>query len=363
MENKIYVNDDICKAETLPARFYKDQEIFELIKEKIFLKCWHWIGDESMIENINSACPINLYPKFLDEPLLITRNQNNNINFLSNVCTHRGNILVKKKCKLKKITCSYHGRRFDNNGIFEFMPEFQKTENFPRECDNLYKFSSFNWKKLLFVGLNPDFDIEKILVKIEERIGFLPLNDLKPDLTLSKDYNINANWALYCDNYLEGFHVPFVHKDLNEVLDYNSYKTEVDKFFNLQIGYGKNEVECFNIPKSHKDYGKNIAAYYYWIFPNLMLNFYPWGISINLVCPESNSKTKILFRSYVFDKTKLNHGASSDLDKVEMEDEEIVETVQMGIKSSFYNTGRFSPTMERGVHHFHSLISSFLNKK
>jgi choline monooxygenase len=189
------------------------------------------------------------------------------------------------------------------------------------------------------------------------------LNDLKPDLTLSKDYNINANWALYCDNYLEGFHVPFVHKDLNEVLDYNSYKTEVDKFFNLQIGYGKNKAECFNIPKSHKDYGKNIAAYYYWIFPNLMLNFYPWGISINLVCPESNSKTKILFRSYVFDKTKLNHGASSDLDKVEMEDEEIVETVQMGIKSSFYNTGRFSPTMERGVHHFHSLISNFLNKK
>ena len=363
MDYKIYVDKDICKAETLPAKFYKDQEIFELVRKKIFLKCWHWIGDESLTENKNSVYPLNLYPKFLDEPILITRNQNNNINFFSNVCTHRGNILVKEKGKSKKITCSYHGRRFDNNGIFEFMPEFQKTENFPRECDNLYKFSSFNWKKLLFVGLNPDFEIEKILTKIEERIGFLPLNDLNPDLTLSKDYNINANWALYCDNYLEGFHVPFVHKDLNEVLDYNSYKTEVDEFFNLQIGYGKNEVECFNIPKFHKDYGKNIAAYYYWIFPNLMLNFYPWGISINLVCPESNSKTKILFRSYVFDKTKLNHGASSDLDKVEMEDEEIVQTVQMGIKSSFYNTGRFSPTMERGVHHFHSLISSFLNKK
>ena len=50
-----------------------------------------------------------------------------------------------------------------------------------------------------------------------------------------------------------------------------------------------------------------------------MLNFYPWGISVNLVCPIEISKTKILFRSYVFDKSKLNTGASGDLDKVEME--------------------------------------------
>ena len=174
---------------------------------------------------------------------------------------------------------------------------------------------------------------------------------------------INANWALYCDNYLEGFHVPFVHKDLNEVLDYNNYDTEIDEYFNLQIGYAKNKDECFEIPKEHKDFGKNIAAYYYWLFPNLMLNFYPWGISINLVCPEGISKTKILFRSYVFDKSKLNLGASGDLDKVEMEDEEIVQSVQKGINSSFYSTGRFSPTKEKGVHHFHSLVSKFFNDK
>ena len=88
-----------------------------------------------------------------------------------------------------------------------------------------------------------------------------------------------------------------------------------------------------------------------------MLNFYPWGISINLVCPQSVSKTKVLFRSYVFNKSKLNIGASGDLDKVEMEDEEIVESVQKGINSSFYNKGRFSPTIEKGVDHFLSLIS------
>ena len=88
----------------------------------------------------------------------------------------------------------------------------------------------------------------------------MPLEKLKLDETLSKDYVINANWALYCDNYLEGFHVPFVHKDLNDVLDYNNYDTEIYEYYNIQIGYSKKDEECFTIPKNHKDYGKKIAA-------------------------------------------------------------------------------------------------------
>ena len=51
---------------------------------------------------------------------------------------------------------------------------------------------------------------------MQERIGFLPLEDFKLNETISKDYLINCNWALYCDNYLEGFHIPFVHPDLND---------------------------------------------------------------------------------------------------------------------------------------------------
>ena len=363
MGEEIYVDKDIKLAETLPAKFYKNKNIFEITKEKIFLRCWHWIGDNSFKNEGNFKIPIEILPKFLNEPLVLTITDKNKIKCFSNVCTHRGNILVHEKCKSKKIICNYHGRRFNGEGKFEFMPEFKETLNFPRESDHLHDFPIFVWNKLIFVGLNPSFSIDKVFEKINRRISFLPLENLQLHEDLSKDYSINANWALYCDNYLEGFHVPFVHKDLNEVLDYNNYDTEIDEYFNLQIGYAKNEDECFTIPKKHKDYGKKIAAYYYWLFPNLMLNIYPWGISINLVCPEGISKTKILFRSYVFDKSKLNSGASGDLDKVEMEDEEVVQSVQKGINSAFYNTGRFSPTKEKGVHHFHSLISKFFNDK
>ena len=67
-------------------------------------------------------------------------------------------------------------------------------------------------------------------------------------------------------------------------------------------------------------------------------------------------------KPYVFDESKLDKGAGNSLDKVEQEDEDIVENVQKGVQSSFYKAGRFSPTREQGVHHFHSLLSKFLNK-
>ena len=196
---------------------------------------------------------------------------------------------------------------------------------------------------------------------MEERIGFLPIESFKFDKSLSKDFTVNSHWALYCDNYLEGFHVPFVHKDLNDILDYQNYTTEVYDHCNLQIGYSEDDSEVFNLPKEHVDYGKNVAAYYYWIFPNMMFNFYPWGVSINIVKPISDSLTKISFRSYVLDETKLNRGAGSQLEKVEEEDEFVVENVHKGLKSAFYKAGRFSPTKEQGVHHFHNLISDFMN--
>ena len=92
----------------------------------------------------------------------------------------------------------------------------------------------------------------------------------------------------------------------------------------------------------------------------MMFNFYPWGLSINIVKPINLKLTEVEFRSYVFDKTKLNKGASGDLGKVEKEDEFVVQNVQKGINSAFYKSGRYSATKEKGVHHFHHLMSKLL---
>ena len=362
MKGEYIIDPDITKAETLPSSFYKDSDNFNEVKSKIFLKSWQWVGDSDLLKYKNSVHPLTILKDYLNEPIILTKDENEEIHCLTNICTHRGNILVFEPGKSKKITCMYHGRRFNNIGEFEFMPEFSDAQDFPRLCDNLHKFPMIKWGKLLFAGLNPIFNFQKVIDKMNERIDFLPIDKFNPDHSLSKNFTINAHWALYCDNYLEGFHIPFVHKGLNEVLDYNVYKTETYDYCNLQIGYSEDNKDVFDLPRNHIDFGKNVAAYYYWVFPNMMFNFYPWGLSINIVKPVNDSLTRVSFRSYVYDESKLNRGAGNQLQKVEEEDEFVVENVHNGLRSSFYKAGRFSPKREQGVHHFHRLISKFMNK-
>ena len=361
MAPQFNIHKDISKAETLPSSFYKNHDVFEQVKEKIFLKSWQWLGDNSSLKLTNSIQPLTLLDGFLTEPILLTRNDEGKINCMTNVCTHRAHLLALGPGQSKNIKCTYHGRTFDINGNFKSMPEFDKTKDFPRDCDNLYKFPLAEWGPFLFAGLNPSFDFEEVLKPMNERVGFLPLDQFSFDSSFSKDYLVQAHWALYCDNYLEGFHIPFVHEGLNKVLDYGSYTTELYKYSNLQIGYSDDANETFDFPKDHIDYGKQVAAYYFWVFPNMMFNFYPWGLSVNIVKPISINRTKISFLSYIYDPTKLHQGAGNDIDKVEREDEFIVENESKGIQSSFYQSGRFSPTREKGVHHFQRLIAKFLD--
>ena len=362
MPHHFFIDPDISKAETLPASFYKDAGLFEELKQKIFLKSWQWIGDTTLVSEKNAVYPFVLLDDFLTEPLVLTKAADDTISCLSNVCTHRGNLVVYEKGFSKKLVCKYHGRCFNLKGDFESMPEFEKTQDFPRPCDDLHRFPIKLWGSLVFAGLDPAFDFQAVLDVMNQRIGFMDLHQFTEDPSRHKDFEVNAHWALYCDNYLEGFHVPFVHNDLNAVLDYGSYTTEIYNHCNLQIGYSEAAKNTFDLPKDHMDYGKNVAAYYFWVFPNMMFNFYPWGLSINIVKPISVDKTKVSFRSYVYDASKLDQGAGNNLDKVELEDEEVVENVQKGVRSSFYKAGRFSPTREQGVHHFHRLLAEFINQ-
>ena len=351
---------DITKAATLEGEFYTSETIFKDVLENIFARSWQFITDDARLKENRAAFPFQFLGDLLPEPLVFINN-NDDINCFSNVCTHRGNLLIDEPCIIKKnIICGYHGRQFDTCGKFKFMPKTEGMQNFPTVKDDLPQVKVAKWRQFLFASLDPSFAFLDLIKDVEERVGWMPIEDFKYREDLSKEYFVNANWALYCDNYLEGFHIPFIHEDLNAVLDFNSYDVEVFKYANLQIGFASDGDICFELPKSSKDYGKKIAAYYFWLFPNLMLNFYPWGLSLNIVTPISVNQTKIQFKSYVWDESKLDSGAGADLDKVEIEDEQVVQQVQKGVSSRFYKSGRFSPSMEQGVHHFHTLISSFM---
>lgn len=91
-----------------------------------------------------------------------------------------------------------------------------------------------------------------------------------------------------------------------------------------------------------------------------MVNVYPWGLSVNVVKPLAVDRTRVSFLTWVWDPSRLGAGASADLDRVEREDEVVVESVQRGVASRLYDRGRYSPARETGVHHFHRLLTAAL---
>jgi len=354
------INPDIRIAETLNTDFYTDPQVYEAAKQKIFAKSWQYIGDTGLVKTAGSCFPFTLLENYLDEPLLLTKDASEKLHCMSNVCTHRGTTLVAEACQQNHLRCRYHGRQFRLDGTFLSMPEFKEVKNFPREEDNLVNLPLHIWGPLLFTSLDLKADAGKYFQEMASRLAWLPLDEFVYQPELSSGYDVQAHWALYCENYLEGFHIPFVHAGLNAVIDFGNYTTELFEYSNLQLGIAKTNEETFELPPSSPDYGKQVAAYYFFVYPNMMFNFYPWGLSVNLVQPVSIEKTRVTFFTYVWKKSLFNKGAGSQLDVVEMEDEEVVESVQKGIRSRFYQQGRYSVTREQGIHHFQRLIADSL---
>src|SRR5436190_2242594 len=271
------IDPDIRRAKTLSSNFYTDERFFELSKERIFARTWQFAGRADEVKNLK---PVTLLPGLLDEPVLLSKT-GDDIKCLSNVCTHRGKILVEEGCHANLIRCGYHGRRFDLDGKFLSMPEFAGVEDFPSESDNLKQIPVSTRGGFIFASLDPIAPFTDFVDDAATRLNDVEAAELK--LVSTRDYEVEAHWALYCENYLEGFHIPFVHHSLNEIVDYGTYTTETFRYSSLQTGYDANG---------------QAAGRYLFVFPNLMFNFYPWGISVNVVRPVSPSHSVVEFLTY-----------------------------------------------------------------
>lgn len=355
------IEENIAVAKTLTTDFYTNPEYFEKSKEKIFSRTWQYIHHKHDVSKPGTVQPFTLLENFLNEPLLLSRDKQDQLYCLSNVCTHRGALLVTKPCTLHDIRCPYHGRRFQLDGNFLSMPEFKEVENFPSPDDNLTRLPLHVLGPMLFTCLTHHIGADLYFKEMLARVNWMPLNTFTFRSELSKEYTVNAHWALYCENYLEGFHIPFVHPSLNQVIDFGNYTTEIFPYSSLQLGIAREGEEVFDLPSSSPDYGKNVGGYYFWVFPNMMFNFYPWGVSVNIVKPVTPEKTKVSFLTFMWDESRYDKGAGSGLHGVELEDEEIVESVQKGVRSRFYSHGRYSVKHEKGTHHFHRLLATFMH--
>lgn len=351
---------EIRRARATSPELYKDPELYRAQLENVFARSWHCLGAVAAPAQ-EGALPLTLLPGSLDEPIVLTRDRAGSTHCLSNVCTHRGNLLVAQGGPCGTLRCRYHGRRFALDGRFASMPEFEGAEDFPSAADDLPRVPSARLGPLLFAAVRPDSSFEDWLGPMRERLGFVDWDNLR--LVETRDYELRAHWALYCDNYLEGFHVPYVHAGLAEALVYADYTTEIFETGVLQIGVGKSPEEALELPEGHPDVGRNVAALYAFLFPGTMLNVYHWGVSVNVVAPLGMDRTRVTFLSLAKAGTAVPKGAGiSDLHRVELEDEAVVENVQRGVSSRLYAGGRFSPKRETGVHHFQRLLVRALQR-
>jgi choline monooxygenase len=337
---------------TIPSMWYYDKNFLDQEKKEIFLKEWQLIGSHSQVKNTGDV----LVAEIANNPIIVSRQEDNTLKGFYNVCQHRGGPLVYENCSLSKLQCKYHGWVYDLNGNLKSARGFKNSELNINDY-NLTPVNVTEWMGQIFVNLSNDpADLCNQIDEIKTLIS--PIDFSNYTFKFRESYKINCNWKVYMDNFLEGFHIPFVHPELNKVIDYKSYKTEIYDRFSLQwcpldselSPYGKSPT-----PEENK-------AFYFTIFPNIILNIAPGRLQTNIIEPK-DSKTCIVHFDYHFDDPeKANIKQDAEFSEiVQQEDILICENVQKGLESNGYDQGKFSPLHEQGVLHFQSLVRNSLN--
>lgn len=202
------IDPDIARAETLPSEVYTDERWLAAARRRVFARSWQYVADADALRTPGQALPVTLGEGLVDEPLVLTRDRGDQLHCLSNVCTHRGALVCDGAGVHNVLRCRYHGRRFGLDGRMLSMPEFEGVEGFPSAADDLPPLPCERWGKLLFTALDPELPaavpFAEWIGPLEERAGWLPLEEAVFDAGRSRDYLVAANWALYCTTTWRG---------------------------------------------------------------------------------------------------------------------------------------------------------------
>ena len=336
------------RAETIPSCWYTDPQFYNLEKECVFARTWQGVGHLRQVQNPGDFFLANI----AGNPIIVVRGKDEQLRAFYNVCRHRGGPLATKDGNGAVLQCQYHGWTYLLDGSLRGVPYFDRVELFECKDFGLISIDVDSWEGLVFVRLVPeDLSLITYFDGIVERIA--PTQLKNKTFSRRVEYQLNCNWKVYMDNYLEGYHVPYVHPELCKLYDYRNYVTEGHRYYSLQYSPLSGDENIYT-----KGEGE---AYYYCIFPNFMLNILPGRLQTNLVLPLSHNQTLVIFQYYYDDVSsaaalKIIEADLEYSDRVQQEDIEICERVQKGLESRAYDRGRFSVKFEEGVYLFQTLL-------
>ena len=380
--NKIKaVNNKINEAHGLPNECYTDIDYLDFEREKVFSNNWIVIGSASSIREIGEVKPYN----FLGIPLILLRDQKNNIKVFHNVCSHRGFKLIDEPCKLKNVLrCPYHSWSYNFDGELLATPHIggigkHEVKGFEKKKSNLNEVRSKVWMDLIFVNLNSNANnFEDSIYPLEKRWSKFISKDDQQLIRHAENFGyfnmeVESNWKFAIENYCESYHLPWIHPELNKVSNIEDHYPIEDVFGNFS-GQGSNKYfqqfegnrSFQTFPNWPSDLSQN--SEYVSFFPNVMLgihidHFYAFWLE-----PLENDKTREHFEMYyVGDESATSHEYKEIRKKnflfwqeVMSEDIAAIEGMQKGRASPAYNGGNFSPIMDTPTHMFHKWIANNL---
>ena len=344
----------LAEALTPPSSWYVDPRIFELERSTVFARSWQMVGRADQVREPGQYITCEL----AREPILVIRGNDGNLRGFFNVCRHHAATVVPKaEGRTQTLRCPYHGWTYNLDGALVVTPDFAGVRSFDRSMNGLIPIQSALWEDLVFVRLSSDGpSLEDFLGgDITQQIRQLKLEKLH--WMERRTYTLDCNWKVFVDNYLDGgYHVPHLHLGLSSVLDPAKYTIETGERFCLQsspVSAGKADAQTAAVRQGDR-------ALYYWIYPNLMINWYEGVMDINLVCPRGVDRTEVIFDFYFADTSKTsrqrNLASITVSERIQAEDVAICESVQRGLASRAYTAGRLSVRREAGEHLFHRLL-------
>ncbi|HVP53478.1 MAG TPA: aromatic ring-hydroxylating dioxygenase subunit alpha [Candidatus Eisenbacteria bacterium] len=347
------------EAYTIPASWYVDERIAALERQNVLGATWQAVARADQLRQPGQFVTAQL----AGEALVVVRSPDGQLRAFYNVCRHHAAAVVTQAEGSASIfRCPYHGWSYGLDGALKGAPEFEGVCDFDRGQNGLVPVQVAAWEQFVFVNLDASAaPLGDFLGGLVRRIVPLGISSLR--FFERRTYSLNCDWKVFVDNYLDGgYHVPHLHKALNSVLEYKQYTIECEDRYCLQ----SSPMVASDVDAATSATRQGERAWYFWQYPNFMINLYRGYMDTNLVLPDGVDRCQVIFDFYFDDVSEAaaerNRQSIAVGERVNDEDVGICESVQRGLHSRAYGAGRLSVRREAGEHLFHRLLANDLKK-
>jgi len=336
------------RASTPPSSWYRSPEIFEAERSRVFAPHWQPIGRLDALNKAGAYVTMDV----AGEPLVALHGDDGELRAFFNVCRHHATCVLRGAGHTDRVVCPYHGWEYHLDGRLKKAPRLGAARGFAREDHGLLPIEIATWGPWAFVRAQAGGpSLESVVAPVQDRLNLEGLR-----FFARRAYELDCNWKVYVDNYLDGgYHVAHLHRRLASSLDLDSYRTEVFDYASIQ--------SCRGGAQGSARIGEE--QLYIWLHPAFMINRYGPFMDTNFALPLGPNRCRVVFDYFIDESFEASdeflEESLAASDEVQQEDVDICESVQRGLGSSAFDTGRYSVTHERAAHHFHRLLHADLS--